>query len=89
MKSTWKDASLLHKIVTIISVLAGLSVVVLAALQMFGVWEQAINVLTPLMGIIMLCQSYTMWNTNRKVAYFSIGAAALVFISIIVVLFIK
>ena len=47
MKSKWKDAPLLHKIVTIIAILASLSVVVLAVLQMFDIWNQAINICVP------------------------------------------
>ena len=42
-KTNWKDTPLLHKVVTIISVLASLSVVVLAILQMFNVWDQAMT----------------------------------------------
>ncbi|MBQ3066119.1 MAG: hypothetical protein IJC98_07780 [Clostridia bacterium] len=89
MKSKWTDAPLLHKIVTIISLLASLSVVVLAVLQMFDIWNQAINICVPLMGITTLCQAYTQWNASRKVAYFSIGTAAFVFICAIVVFFVK
>ena len=89
MNIKWKEAPLLHRIVTIISVLASLSVVVLAALQMFAIWEQAINVFMPLMGITMLCQSYMQWNNSRKVAYFSIGTAVFIFICAIVVFFVK
>ena len=89
MKSKWKDAPLLHKIVTIVSILTSLSVVVLAVLQMFDIWNQAINICVPLMGITMLCQAYILWNKSRKVAYFSIGAAVFVFICAIVVFFVK
>ena len=89
MKSKWKDAPLLHKIVTIISILASLSVVVLAVLQMFDIWNQAINICVPLMGLIMLCQAYIQWNTSRKVAYFSIGTAVFIFGCAIVVFFVK
>ena len=89
MKSKWKDTPLLHKIVTIVSILTSLSVVVLAVLQMFDIWNQAINICVPLMGIIMLCQAYIQWNTSRKVAYFSIGTAIFVFICAIVVFFVK
>ena len=89
MKSKWKDAPLLHKIVTIISILASLSVVVLAVLQIFDIWNQAINICVPLMGITMLCQACTQWNSSRKVAYFSIGTAVFVFICAIIVFFIK
>ena len=89
MKSKWKDAPLLHKIVTIISILVSLSVVVLAVLQMFDIWNQAINICVPLMGITLLCQAYIQWNVSRKVAYFSIGSAVFVFICAIVIFFIK
>ena len=89
MKSKWKEVPLLHKVVTIISILASLYVVVLAVLQMFAIWNQAINICVPLMGITMLCQAYTQWNVSRKVAYFSIGTALFVFICAIVVFFIK
>ena len=89
MKTNWKDAPLLHKVVTIISVLASLSVVVLAVLQMFDIWDQAINVFMPLMGVEMLFQAYMQWNNSRKVAYFSIGTAAFIFICAIVVFFLK
>ena len=89
MKTNWKNAPLLQKVVTIISIIASLSVVVLAVLQIFDIWEQAIDVYMPLMGVTMLCQRYMQWNNSRKVAYFSIGTAAFIFICSIVVFFVK
>ena len=89
MKTNWKNAPLLQKVVTIISIIASLSVVVLAVLQIFDIWEQAINICVPMMGVTMLCQSYMQWNNSRKVAYFSIGTAAFIFICSIVVFFVK
>ena len=89
MKTKWKDTPTSHKIVTIISILASLSVVVFVVLQMFDIWNQAINICVPMMGITMLCQAYMQWNTSRKVAYFSIGSAAFIFICAIVVFFVK
>ena len=89
MKPTWKEASLTHKIVTVFSVIVSISVVVLAILQMFNVWDKAINLCCPLLGVEMLCQAYIQWNTNRKVAYFSIGTAAFIFICAIVVFSVK
>lgn len=87
MKSKWKDMPLLHKVVTIASMLISLAVIVLAILQIFDIWTQAINVLVPLTGVTMLCQAYTQWNISRKVAYFSIGVAVFVFICAIAVFF--
>ena len=79
MKPNRKDTPISYKIVTIISILASLSVIVLAVLQ--------INVCMPLMGVTMLCQSYLQWNNSRKVAYFSIGTAVFIFICAIIVFF--
>jgi len=89
MKTKWKDSPLSHKIITIFSVIVSLAVVTLAVLQMFDVWTQAINLCVPLMGVNLLCQTYTQWNTSRKTAYFSLGCAGLVFACAIAVFFLK
>lgn len=89
MKTKWKDIPLMHKIVTMISVAVSLAVVVLAVLQIFDIWEQAVNICVPLMGVSMLCQAYIQWNTSRKTAYFSIGTAVFIFICAVIVFFIK
>ena len=88
-RTKWKETPLLHKIVTITSILASLSVVVLAVLQMFDIWERAINVFMPVMSVTMLCQAYMHWNKSRKVAYFSIATAAFILVCSIVVFFVK
>ncbi len=89
MKTKWKDTPPAHKIVTICSVIASLSVAVLALLYLFEVWAHAIHVCVPLLGVEMLCQAYIQWNPNRKIAYFIIGTAAFIFICSIVVFFVK
>ena len=89
MKTKWKDSPLSHKIITVFSVIVSLAVVTLAILQMFDIWTQAINLCVPLMGVNLLCQTYTQWNTSRKSAYFSLGCALLVFACAIAVFFIK
>ncbi len=89
MKPQWKDAPLLRKVVTVISIFASLSVIVLAVLQMLDIWDRAINLYMPLMGVTLLCQAYTQWNTSRKTAYFSVGAATFIFVCAIVVFFVK
>lgn len=89
MKSKWKDSPLSHKIITVFSVIVSLAVVTLSILQMFDIWTQAINLCIPLMGVNLLCQTYTQWNTSRKAAYFSLGCAVFVFACAIAVFFIK
>lgn len=89
MKTRWKDVPLTHKVVSGVSIIVALSVVVLAILQIFDVWTQAINLCVPLMGVNLLCQTYIQWNTSRKTAYFSLGCAVFVFACAIAVFFIK
>ena len=89
MKTKWKDAPLIHKIVTVVSIIVALAVIVLAILQMFDIWTQAINLCVPLMGVDLLCQTYTQWNTSRKAAYFSLGCAVFVFACAIAVFYLK
>jgi len=89
MKTKWKDTPLSHKIITVFSVIVSLAVVTLAILQMFDIWTQAINLCIPLMGVNLLCQTYTQWNTSRKTAYFSLGCAVFVFACAIAVFFLK
>ena len=89
MKTKWKDSPLSHRIITVFSVIVSLAVVTLAILQMFDIWTQAINLCIPLMGVNLLCQTYTQWNTSRKTAYFSLGCAVFVFACAIAVFFIK
>ena len=89
MKTKWKDSPLSHKIITVFSVVVSLAVVTLAILQIFDIWTQAINLCIPLMGVNLLCQTYTQWNTSRKTAYFSLGCAVFVFACAIAVFFLK
>ena len=89
MKAKWKDTPMLHKVITVFSVIVSLAVVTLAVLQIFDIWTQAINLCIPLMGVNLLCQTYMQWNTSRKTAYFSLGCAAFVFACAIAVFFIK
>ena len=89
MKTKWKDAPLTHKIVTVVSIIVALAVIVLAILQMFDIWTQAINLCVPLMGVNLLCQTYIQWNISRKTAYFSLGCAVFVFACAIAVFFLK
>lgn len=89
MKTKWKNTPLSHKIITVFSVIISLAAVTLAILQIFDVWTQAINLCVPLMGVNLLCQTYSQWNTSRKTAYFSLGCAVFVFACAIAVFFIK
>ena len=74
-------------IVSIIGIVLSVAIMVLAVMQLFGIWKYAINVMEPLMGLLMLINAYQNWKQNRLVAYFSIGVAIFIFIVSIVILF--
>jgi len=88
MKTKWKNTPVTHKIVTVFSIIVSLAVITLAILQMLDIWTRAIDLCIPLMGVNLLCQTYTQWNTSRKNAYFSLACAAFVFVCSFVVFFI-
>ena len=79
----------MKKTVTVISIIVNLAIVIFAVLQVANVLDRAVDICVPLMGISMICQAYVQWNANRKVAYFSIGTASVIFICSAVVFFLK
>jgi hypothetical protein len=83
----WKQKSLTSKIFTVIGLIISITIVILALLQIFNVWDKAINIFEPLLGLLMLIQAIENWNTNTSVAYFSLFAAIFVLIMSILILF--
>ena len=71
----------------IVRVVASIIVVFFAALQLLGVWDKAINLAAPLMGIVLLLQSVQEWKKQRRVAIFGLCAALFIFGCAIVVWF--
>ena len=79
MKRKWRDLSQADKFMLIVRVVASFLVVIFAALQLMGVWDKAINLAAPLMGIVMLVQSVQEWKKQRGVAIFGLCAALFIF----------
>ena len=75
-------------IVAVVCVIASISVIALAALQVFGVWQDAGKLYVPLAGVTLLCNAYLFWNKDRKVAYFELGCAAVIFVVAVILLFV-
>lgn len=71
----------------VVRVVASFLVVVLAALQLLGVRDKAINLAAPLMGIVLLIQSAQEWKQQHGVAIFGLRAALFIFGCAIVVWF--
>ncbi len=71
----------------IIGLAVSVAIIVLSLLQLFNIWDNAINVFEPLVGILMLIQALENWKTNKAVAYFSLFVAIFVLIVSIIILF--
>lgn len=87
MKRKWRELAQADKFMLIVRVVVSVLVVVFAALQLFGVWDKAINLAAPLMGVVLLIQSVQEWKKQRGVAIFGLCAALFIFGCAIVVWF--
>ena len=87
MKRKWKEMPAADKFMLIVRIVASILLVVFAALQLLGVWDKAINLAAPLMGVVLLIQSVQEWNKQRGVAIFGLCAALFIFGCAIVVWF--
>lgn len=76
-------------VVSVIRVVLSLAVAVLAVLQLIGVWENAIYVYEPLMGVVLLFQAYYFRNRSRGLAIFSLCTAVIVLVGALVILFVR
>lgn len=82
-----KEKTRFDYVVAIIGLCASIVTVVCAILYILNMWQDAVNVCVPMLSVVNLCQAYSQWNVNRKVAYFSLAVAGIIFICAIVVFF--
>ncbi|MCM1404664.1 MAG: hypothetical protein NC133_04180 [Prevotella sp.] len=75
------------KILTVIGLIISVAIIILSFLQIFDIWDQAIKIFEPLLGVMMLIQTIENWQTNRKTAYFSLFTAIFIFIGAILIWF--
>lgn len=71
----------------VIRIAASLGVIICSLLQLFDIWENAVNVSVPLIGAVLLIQTIQEWKKQRVIAVFSLCCAVFVFICTIVVWF--
>ena len=74
------------RIINALIIILSVAVIALAALQLLGIWEDAINVYEPLIGVVLLLQAKLFWRKNRKIAVVQLCAAGFVFICTFVIL---
>lgn len=89
MKKNWNNKSKMEKVIVIMKVIISIVVMVAASIQLFGVWDKAINIAVPLLGILMIVQAIPEWKTNRSVAILSICSAIFIFVCSFVSFFMK
>lgn len=74
-----------EKVLIITKIACSVIVIILSFMQMVGIWDNAIYVFEPLLGIVMLIQAIEHWRKNRKLAVFSLCGALFVFVCAIVI----
>ena len=62
--------------------------IVLALLQLLGVWNNAVRIYMPLTALVMLIQAKELWNKSRTAAIVNLCAAIFIAIICILILFI-
>ena len=68
IKRAWCEMQIYEKISFILGSICSVSVIVLASLQLLEIWEKAINIFEPLLGVLMVTQGVLQWRKNKKVA---------------------
>ena len=86
-KEGWKKLPAKDRTLTVLGLIISVAVIVLAALQLLNVWDKAINVFEPLLGVLMIIQAIQNWNRSRKVAVLCLVAAAVIFLAGALILF--
>ena len=89
MKTRWNEMTVSAQVMIIVRIVASIGVMVLAALQLLGVWDKAINLAAPLIGVVLLIQSIQEWKQHRGIAVFGLCAALFIFGCAIVVWFVR
>lgn len=69
-----------EKVLFIVGCICSISIIILASMQLLGIWEKAINVFEPLVVVLMLIQTIQNWKKNRPVAIVSLCAGIFIFI---------
>ena len=83
----WNNKTLPFKILTIFGIIISITVIVLSLLQIFNIWDKAINVFEPLLGVLMIIQAIENWKTHKALAYYSLFVAFFIFVVAIIILY--
>lgn len=68
-----------EKVLIVAKITCSVFIIILALMQLIGIWDKAIDIFEPLLGILMIIQAMENWIKNRRLAIFSLCAALFVF----------
>lgn len=85
--SKWNEKTLKEKGLTISAVIISIAIIILAIMQLTGLWKNAINVFEPLLGVLMIINALNIYKYNKRVALFNFGTAIFVFVIAFIILF--
>ncbi|MFA9377984.1 MAG: hypothetical protein ACERKZ_14700 [Lachnotalea sp.] len=77
----WCDKTVTEKIFNALQILMTIFIIFFGSLQIFDVWDKAINVLEPLLGVVMILMFLQYRKYSKVTAYTFIGVAILIFCS--------
>ncbi len=83
----WNEKPLADKVATGVALVSGVLVIVLALLQLLGVWKDAAFAYMPLLCANMLALAASNWKPNRSVAIVNLAAAGIMLACIAVVVY--
>jgi len=89
MKSKWNSKTPGEKALLLFRIVISAAIVVFALLQLFEVWNKALYIAVPLMGVNSLLISVQEWKQSRISAIVSLCVAVFVFACTAVVWFAK
>ena len=80
VKNTWSKKQTYEKVLSIIGTTCAISIIILAPIQILGIWNTAINIVEPMLGVLMLTQTIQNWKKNKGTAILSLLATILIFL---------
>lgn len=85
----WKQLPKKERLLMVLITVFSFAVIALAMMHLLGVWNDAIYVYEPLMGVVMVLQAIQNWKRNKVVSIWSLCAALFVFVVAFVVVFLR
>ncbi|WP_312072264.1 DUF3953 domain-containing protein [Anaerotignum propionicum] len=80
VKRAWCEMQMHEKIGSILGSICSVGIIILASLQLLDIWDKAIYIFEPLLGVLMVTQGILQWRKNKTVAVFSLCVAIFIFI---------